>query len=186
LSTLVQVSALVFVLASMLAMGLSLTVPQIIAPLKNVRLVLVALALNFVAVPLLAWGIQAVMNLDQDLYSGLVLVATAAGAPFLPKLAQMAKGDVAFSVGLMTMLMVLTVVYMPLVLTRSRHVKGQLRTLTGPQVIWKSEISTWRTSIAGSPDPERYRSSVAVRAILTSASGLVSVVGRCLPDGRCR
>ncbi len=116
LTTLVQVSALVFVLASMLAMGLSLTIPQIIAPLKNVRLVLVALALNFIAVPLLAWGIQAVVNLDQDLYAGLVLVATAAGAPFLPKLAQVAKGDVALSVGLMTMLMVLTVVYMPLAL----------------------------------------------------------------------
>lgn len=116
LPTLVQVSALVFVLASMLAMGLSLTIPQIIAPLKNMRLVLVALALNFVAVPLLAWGIQAVMSLDQDLYSGLVLVATAAGAPFLPKLAQAAKGDVALSVGLMTMLMVLTVVYMPVAL----------------------------------------------------------------------
>lgn len=116
LATLVQVSALVFVLSSMLAMGLSLTVPEIIAPLKNLRLVLVALALNFIAVPLLAWGIQAVMNLDQDLYSGLVLVATAAGAPFLPKLAQMAKGNVAFSVGMMTMLMVLTVAYMPLAL----------------------------------------------------------------------
>ena len=116
LATLVQVSALVFVLSSMLAMGLSLTVPEIIAPLKNLRLVLVALALNFIAIPLLAWGIQAVMNLDQDLYTGLVLVATAAGAPFLPKLAQMAKGNVAFSVGMMTMLMVLTVFYMPLVL----------------------------------------------------------------------
>ena len=116
LATLVQVSALVFVLSSMLAMGLSLTVREIIAPLKNLRLVLVALALNFIAVPLLAWGIQAVMNLDQDLYTGLVLVATAAGAPFLPKLAQMAKGNVAFSVGMMTMLMVLTVVYMPLAL----------------------------------------------------------------------
>ena len=113
MATLVQLSALVFVLSSMLAMGLSLTVPEIIAPLRNVRLVLIALALNFVAVPLLAWGIQAVLNLDQDLYSGLVLVATAAGAPFLPKLAQMAKGDVALSVGLMTMLRVLTVVYMP-------------------------------------------------------------------------
>ena len=116
LTTLVQLSALVFVLSSMLAMGLSLTVPEIIAPLRNVRLVLIALALNFVAVPLLAWGIQAVVNLDQDLYTGLVLVATAAGAPFLPKLAQAAKGDVAFSVGLMTLLMVLTVVYMPVVL----------------------------------------------------------------------
>jgi BASS family bile acid:Na+ symporter len=112
----VKVSALVFVLSSMLAMGLSLTIPAIIAPLKNVRLVVLALAVNFVAVPLFAWGIQAVFSLDQDLYTGLILVATAAGAPFLPKLAQVAKGNIALSVGLMVLLMVTTVVYMPLVL----------------------------------------------------------------------
>jgi BASS family bile acid:Na+ symporter len=112
----VKVSALVFVLSSMLAMGLSLTIPAIIAPLKNVRLVVLALAVNFVAVPLFAWGIQAVFSLDQDLYTGLILVATAAGAPFLPKLAQVARGNIALSVGLMVLLMVTTVVYMPLVL----------------------------------------------------------------------
>lgn len=116
LTELVKVSTLVFVLSSMLAMGLSLTIPQIIAPLKNARLVILALAANFVAVPLLAWGIQGVIDLDQDLYTGLILVATAAGAPFLPKLADVAKGNIAFSVGLMVLLMVLTVVYMPLVL----------------------------------------------------------------------
>jgi len=116
LGAIVQISALVFVVSSMLAMGLSLTVPAIIEPLKNVRLVLLALAVNFIAMPLVVWGIQAVMNLDQDIYTGLVLMATAAGAPFLPKLAQTAKGNVAFSVGLMVMLMVITVVYMPLVM----------------------------------------------------------------------
>lgn len=112
----VKVSALVFVLSSMLAMGLSLTIPAIIAPLRNVRLVVLTLAVNFVAVPLFAWGIQAVFDLDQDLYTGLILVATAAGAPFLPKLAQVAKGNIALSVGLMVLLMVVTVAYMPLVL----------------------------------------------------------------------
>jgi BASS family bile acid:Na+ symporter len=44
------------------------------------------------------------------------LLGTAAGAPFLPKLVGVAKGDLAFSVGLMVLLMVLTVGYMPLVL----------------------------------------------------------------------
>lgn len=116
LGVIVQVSALVFVVSSMLAMGLSLTIPEIIVPLKNIRLVLLALAVNFVAVPLVVVGIQAVMDLDQDIYTGLVLLATAAGAPFLPKLAQAAKGNAAFSVGLMVMLMVTTVVYMPLVM----------------------------------------------------------------------
>ena len=116
LATIVQLSALVFVVSSMLAMGLSLTVPEIVAPLKNLRLVILALAVNFIAVPLVVWGIQAVMNLDQDIYTGLLLMATAAGAPFLPKLAQAAKGNAAFSVGLMVLLMVVTVIYMPIVL----------------------------------------------------------------------
>jgi BASS family bile acid:Na+ symporter len=116
LATIVQLSALVFVVSSMLAMGLSLTVPEIVAPLRNVRLVILALAVNFIAVPLVVWGIQAVMNLDQDIYIGLLLMATAAGAPFLPKLAQAAKGNAAFSVGLMVLLMVVTIIYMPIVL----------------------------------------------------------------------
>jgi ACR3 family arsenite transporter len=116
LATIVQLSALVFVVSSMLAMGLSLTVPEIVAPLKNLRLVILALAVNFIAVPLVVWGIQAVMNLDQDIYTGLLLMATAAGAPFLPKLAQAAKGNAAFSVGLMVLLMVVTIIYMPIVL----------------------------------------------------------------------
>ena len=109
LSTIVALSGLVFVVSSMLAMGLSLTVSAIIAPLRNVRLVVLALAVNFIAVPALAWGIQAVMDLDQDIYIGLLLMATAAGAPFLPKLAQSAKGDAAFSVGMMMLPVIVTV-----------------------------------------------------------------------------
>jgi BASS family bile acid:Na+ symporter len=116
LTTIVAVAGLVFVVSSMLAMGLSLTVPQIVQPLRDVRLVVLALAVNFVAIPFVAWSIQAVMDLDQDIYIGLLLMATAAGAPFLPKLAQVARGDAAFSVGLMVMLMVVTVAYLPLVL----------------------------------------------------------------------
>ncbi len=75
----------------MLAMGLSLTIPAIIGPLKNLHLVILALAINFIALPLIAWGIQAVVDLDQDVYTGLLL-ATAAGAPFLPKLARWRMG----------------------------------------------------------------------------------------------
>jgi BASS family bile acid:Na+ symporter len=52
----------------------------------------------------------------EDLQIGLLLLATAAGAPFLPKLAQIAKANVAFAVGLMTLLVVVTVIYLPIVL----------------------------------------------------------------------
>jgi len=111
-----KLSGLLFVVSSMLAMGLSLTVPQILQPLKNVRLVLLALLANFVLVPLLAFLIILVVPLDQSLRIGLAVLATAAGAPFLPKLVQGAKGNVAFGVGLMVLLMVVTIIYMPLVL----------------------------------------------------------------------
>jgi BASS family bile acid:Na+ symporter len=52
----------------------------------------------------------------EDLQIGLLLVASAAGAPFLPKLAQIAKANVAFAVGLMTLLVVVTVIFLPIVL----------------------------------------------------------------------
>jgi BASS family bile acid:Na+ symporter len=99
----------------MLAMGLSLTVKQIIDPLRNTKVVLLALLANFVLVPALAYLITVVIPLD-DLGTGLIIVGCAAGAPFLPKLVQLAKGSAAFSVGLMTLLMVATVIYLPIVL----------------------------------------------------------------------
>jgi len=116
LQVLMNLSVLVFVITSMLAMGLNLTVSQIIAPLRNARLVILALVANFILVPLLVYLILLVIPLDQGLATGLILMATAAGAPFLPKLAQAAKGNIAFSVGLMVLLMFVTIIYMPLVL----------------------------------------------------------------------
>lgn len=116
LQTLANLSVLVFVVSSMLAMGLSLTIAQIAGPLKNVGLVVRALVANFVIVPVLAYLISTLMNLSEAQSIGLILLATAAGAPFLPKLVQVAKGDLAFGVGLMVLLMVVTVIYVPLVL----------------------------------------------------------------------
>ena len=110
------VSGLLFVISSMLAMGLSLTVTQIIQPLKNARLVVLALLANFVLVPLLAYLITLVIPLEDDLATGLIVLAAAAGAPFLPKLVQVAKGSTAFGVGMMVLLMVVTIFYLPLVL----------------------------------------------------------------------
>lgn len=116
LTTLSNVFTLTFAVTMMLAMGLSLTVAQIVAPLRNVRLVVLALAANFVVVPAAAFLLSRVIPLEKDLQIGLILFGIAAGAPFLPKLAQLAKGNVAFAVGLMTLLMVVTVVFLPLAL----------------------------------------------------------------------
>ena len=110
------VAMLAFVLSSMLAMGLGLTVGQISAPLSNARLVVLSVLANFVLMPLGAVALATLLRLDQPLGVGLLLLGTAAGAPFLPKLAQIAKGNLAFAVGLMVLLMVVTVGYLPLAL----------------------------------------------------------------------
>ncbi|PYN34124.1 MAG: transporter [Candidatus Rokuibacteriota bacterium] len=107
---------LAFVLSSMLAIGLGLTLAQIVAPLRSARLVALSLLANFVLMPLGAVALATLLRLDQPLGVGLLLLGCAAGAPFLPKLAQIADGDLAFAVGSMVLLMVVTVGYLPLVL----------------------------------------------------------------------
>jgi predicted Na+-dependent transporter len=107
---------LVFIVTSMLGMGFSLTIPQIMNPLKNKRLIIMSLVANFVLVPILALLIVRIIPLSEGLQIGLILVGMAAGAPFLPKLVQVAKGDMAFTAGLMVLLMVVTIVYLPIIL----------------------------------------------------------------------
>ena len=116
LSTIFGLSLAVFVIGSMMAMGLSLRMKMIIEPLKNVKLVVLALLGNFVLVPILAYLIILILPLDEPLEIGLIVLTTAAGAPFLPKLAEVGKGNMAFSVGLMVLLMVVTIIYVPIVL----------------------------------------------------------------------
>jgi len=116
LTTIFALALAVFVIGSMMAMGLSLTMRMIIEPLRNVKLVVLALLGNFVLVPILAYLIILILPLDEPLEIGLIVLATAAGAPFLPKLAEVGKGNMAFSVGLMVLLMVVTIIYVPIVL----------------------------------------------------------------------
>jgi predicted Na+-dependent transporter len=111
-----QVSGFLGIVASMLAMGLGLAVAQIVQPLKNARLVILALLANFVLVPLLAYGITLIIPLEESLRIGLIVLATCAGAPFLILEAKGAKSNLAVAVGVMTLLMVVTIFYLPVVL----------------------------------------------------------------------
>ena len=111
-----NLAVVVFVVSSTLGVGLRLSVQQIVRPLTNGRLVALSLAANFIAAPLGTMAISRLLGLEEALGIGLLLCALAAGAPFLIKLAEIGKGDMAFAVGLMVLLMVVTVGYMPAVL----------------------------------------------------------------------
>src|SRR3954452_6774743 len=94
-------SVVVFDVSSTLSVGLGLTVPQIVAPLRNRRLVALPLLANFVLAPIAAIRLARVLGLEDPLAVGLLLVAVAVAEPFLLKLADLAKADMPFAVGLM-------------------------------------------------------------------------------------
>jgi predicted Na+-dependent transporter len=116
LDTLYNLMSLVFVLGTMISMGLSLTLEQVTAPLRNARFVIMALVANFVLIPAAAYVLTLVIPLDETLVTGLILVSLAAGAPALPKLAQIAGVDTAAATGLMVLLIVATIIIMPIIL----------------------------------------------------------------------
>jgi predicted Na+-dependent transporter len=123
-----QVGMFAFVVAGMAAMGLGLTLSRIAEPLRDVRLVALLLVANFVVVPLVAIAAGRLLPMDDAAATAVILIGCCAGAPFLPKLATLAKGDVALSVGAMVLLMVVTVIYAPIVV---------------PLVVEGAEVEAW-------------------------------------------
>ena len=112
----VDVGVLAFVVGTMAAVGMRLTVSQIVGPLRGAFLPIKALLASFVLVPALAFAIRAVLPLSDGFGIGLILMSTAGGAPFLTLLVQIARADVAASVGVLVLLTGTTVFYLPLVL----------------------------------------------------------------------
>jgi BASS family bile acid:Na+ symporter len=115
LSSLLDVAITVFAVTSTLAVGLRYTVGQLIEPLRNAPAVIRALVANFVLVPLLVFAILQLISLDRPFAIGLVVLATAAGAPVMLKLTQAAGGNVGLSATLLVLLLPVTIVYMPIV-----------------------------------------------------------------------
>lgn len=107
---------LAFLVSSMLAVGCNLTPSAVVSPLRNARLVTLALVLNFVFAPALAWLLTTLIPLDRGHAAGLLLLGGAAGAPFLPKVIETAHGDVACATALMILLTLGTILFMPLAL----------------------------------------------------------------------
>ncbi|NTW92013.1 MAG: bile acid:sodium symporter family protein [Methanoregulaceae archaeon] len=105
-----------FVVTSIAAMGLNLTVREILDPWKKKWLLTISLVTNFVVIPLFALFVLYLIPLDIDLATGLIIVAAAAGAPSLPKAMDIIGGNVAYAVGLTIVLVLVTIFYMPLML----------------------------------------------------------------------
>src|SRR5215208_7908271 len=112
----VQFIAPVFVISTMLNVGLTQKPSDIAGHLKNRPFVLKMLLANFVFAPLLMILALYFAPFDPALKAGLLIFSLGAGAPFLIKLTQTAEHEVALGAAVMMILMVVTVPYTPIVL----------------------------------------------------------------------
>ena len=118
LSTLVRIFVPIFAASSMLTVGFRYSVREIIGPLRDILGVITAVVANFVLVPLLAIAILWFIRIETPLAIGLIVVSTAAGAPMVIKLTQMAHEPVSFAASILVLLLFVTMIYMPFVIPR--------------------------------------------------------------------
>ena len=110
-----NISVVAFTVASLLESGLGLTVAQIVQPLRNVWLVIKSSLVAHLLVPLIAVAVARLFRIEEHLRYGLVLFGLIAGVEVGPKIVGIAKGNVAFAVGLLIVQLGITVIYVPLV-----------------------------------------------------------------------
>lgn len=118
----------VFVVTSMLNVGLTQKPSRLLAHLSNRAFLLRMLLLNFVVVPALMIAATEIVELDTVYEAGLLLFALAAGAPFSIKLTGISDSDIALGATVMLVLIVGTVIWLPIML---------------PQVLEGVTVDTW-------------------------------------------
>ena len=115
--------------ATVLSLGMTFTVGQLLAPLHRVWLVIVMVIVNAVVIPGAAWGIAAVSPMDDKYVPGLVLATLGAGSAASLKAAQIAgRADLPLAVSVVVVLQLVNIVAVP---------------LWAGQVITGASISAW-------------------------------------------
>jgi BASS family bile acid:Na+ symporter len=112
----VPIAVPVFVVSTMLNVGLTQKLSEILERLKEWPWVVRMLIANFILVPLVMIVALSFTSFDPALETGLLVFALCAGAPFLIKLTQTTGHDLALGAATMLLLMVATVAYAPIAL----------------------------------------------------------------------
>ena len=108
-----KISLAIFMMGSLLEMGLRLSLPDALRGLRSVRFVAYTLVWSFAICPALAYAITLVVPLEPMYAIGLILLGMAPCAPFVPILVDKAEGDLGFTAAFMLLVSAGTVVCMP-------------------------------------------------------------------------
>lgn len=109
----IRLSVAMFMICNLLAIGLETDARAALAPLKNVRFLLVVMVVDWLFGPALALGIVRALPMAEPYAIGLLLMSLAPAAPFLPMMVRKAGGDLAYTAAFMLVAAIGTVVLMP-------------------------------------------------------------------------
>jgi len=120
--TLQQVSSDVFSVALFVmlitlvsGLGMGFSIPQLLAPMRRVWVVLAALVINCLVAPAVTWALCSIFPVSPEARIGLVLACMSSGGPAGLKAAQLAKNaDMALAVSLTVLLQLANIVVAPL------------------------------------------------------------------------
>ncbi len=115
LTLLFNAGVAVSIVATVLSLGMSFTLRQILAPLSRWVLVVLMVLLNCIVIPAAAWGIAKAFGLQDATVSGLTLAAIgAAGAAGLKATQLSKKADLALAVSVVVVLQLVNLAVVPL------------------------------------------------------------------------
>jgi BASS family bile acid:Na+ symporter len=114
LQRLLGFTLVIFMVGNLLEVGLRLPRESAVRALRHLRFTALSLLWAFILCPALAWLLAAALPLPQPYAVGLLLLGMAPCAPFLPVVAERARGDVAYVAAFTALCAAGTVVYMPL------------------------------------------------------------------------
>lgn len=106
----------IFVVTSMLNVGLTQKPSRLLTHLDNQAFLLRMVLVNFVVVPALMIAAVFLIDLEPVYAAGLLLFSLSAGAPFLIKLTSISESDIALGATVLLVLMVATVILLPFTL----------------------------------------------------------------------
>ena len=136
LSTVQSVSLTGYIVLTMAAMGMKLSMPDVVATFKQRRLIALSVGINMVAIPVLAGIMLLVFEMPDAAIIGIVLLASAAG--YAPIMSAKAGGNLPFSTTLIFLFSTVSVVTVPI--TASLLIGGQTDVSVDPWSIIRTLV----------------------------------------------
>jgi len=126
---------MVSVILLMLGAGLRISFRQVVDVVKRFQLIARGLIANFIIIPLIFYLSIRWLPISIDVKIGLMLMAAAPLAPMVPMFVDMAKGDLVYSIGLLTIVSLFSVPLTPLILSLTLPSSGGELVLDPLQIV---------------------------------------------------